>query len=153
MIGRVATTAGVLALSALAFAGCGSGGDPVRVQTTSPAAFVDAVSALLQPVQRMGVVATTTLDGRGDQPSRIEVDGLVDDMAREIRRFRVIHVVDPALAAEQKRLLAVMSPIAQTMRQVRVAIDTDGHPGLKAATTTLLNQMKGVPSAALSPSS
>ncbi len=153
MIGRVATTASVLALSALAFAGCGSGDDSVRVQTTSPAAFVDAVTRLVQPLQRMGVVATVTLEGSGAQPARIEVDGLVDDMARELHRFSAIHMGDPALAAEQKRLLAAVGPIAQTMRQVRAAINAQGHRGLKAATTVLLNQLKGLPSIALSPSS
>ena len=147
MIGRTGTTVGVLAFVALTVAGCGSGDDATRTQTTSPAAFVDAVSALVQPAERMGVVATTVLEGGSDQPQQVEVNGLTDDVARQIRRFGALRLGDPSLAATQKRLLAAMGPIAVSMRQVRAGIEADGHTGLQAATTTLLNELKALPSA------
>lgn len=147
MIGRAGTTVGVFALAALALAGCGSGDDSARVQTTAPAAFVKAVTELVTPAERMGVVATSVLDGTGDQPQQIEIDGLTDDIARELSQFGALHLGDPALAAEQKRLVAAMGPIATSMRQVRAGIEAEGHVGLQAATARLLQQLKDIPSA------
>jgi hypothetical protein len=147
MIGRAGTAVGVLAMVALAVTGCGSGDDAARTQTTSPAAFVDAVSALVQPAERMGVVATSVLEGGVDQPQQVEVVGLTDDVARQITRFGALRLGDPALAATQKRLLAAMGPIATSMRQVRAGIEAPGHTGLQVATTTLLNELKALPSA------
>jgi hypothetical protein len=147
MIGRAATTVGVLALVAFTVTGCGSGDDVARIRTTSPMAFVDAVTALLQPAQRMGVVATSVLQGGADQPLQVEVAGLTDDIAREINRFSALRLGDPALAAAQKRLLAAMAPIATSMRQVRAGIEAEGHAGLQSATTRLLNELKAIPSA------
>ena len=148
MIGRVASTAGVFALIALAFAGCGSGEQAVRVQTTSPAAFVESVRQLVQPAERMGVIATTALSGEGAQASNIEVDGVVDDITREVREFGALHLSDPALTAEQRRLLAAIVPIVATMRQMRGALKASGKVGLKSATSQLLIALRGIPSAA-----
>lgn len=147
VIGRAGTTVGVFALAALALAGCGSGDDVARVQTTAPAGFVTAVVQLVTPAQRMGVVATSVLNGAGDQPRQIEIDGLTDDIAREIREFGALRLSDPALAAEQKRLLAAMGPIATSVRQVRAGIEAEAHVGLQAATTRLLDQLRGIQSA------
>ena len=147
MIGRAGTTVGVLALVALAVAGCGSGDDSARTQTTTPAAFVDAVSALVQPAQRMGVVATSVLEGGPDQPQQSEIDGLTDDVARQVQRFGALRLGDPALAATQKRLLAAMGPIVTSMRDVRAGIEASGHAGLQDAATRLLDELKAIPSA------
>ena len=77
----------------------------------------------------------------------MEIVGLTDDVARQITRFGALRLGDPSLAATQKRLLAAMGPIATSMRQVRAGIEAPGHTGLQAATTTLLNELKALPSA------
>ena len=147
MIGRAGTTVGILAFVALAVSGCGSGDDAARTATATPAAFVDAVTALVQPAQRMGVVATSVLEGGADQPQQVEVAGLTTDVTRQIARFGALRLGDPALAATQKRLLAAMGPIAASMRQVRAGIEASGHAGLQDATTRLLEELKALPSA------
>lgn len=142
--------AGALALAAIVLAGCGQGPATRSVATTPPAAFVEAVEELVQPAQRMGVVATAALAPDGPQPSMAEVDGLVRDAAREMRQFRALRPGDPALASEQRRLLAAMAPIVQRMRAVQAILRADARAGLSGATDALLTALEGMPSAARS---
>ena len=143
----MATTAGIAALAALALAGCGSGDDVARTSTTSPAAFVTAVGDLVQPAERMAVLATAVLENDADQPQQVEISGLSDRLEREYRHFGELRLGDPSLAAEQKRLLARMGPIMTTARQVRAGIEASGHAGLKESTATLVSQLEGIQSA------
>ncbi len=142
--------AGALALAALVLAGCGQGPGARSVVTTPPSAFVDAVKQLVQPAERMGVVAVAALRPDGPQPSPVEVDGLVGDAARELREFRALRPGDPALAAEQRRLVAAFTPIVQRMRAVQAILRADARAGLSGATSALLTALEGIPSAARS---
>lgn len=134
----------------MVLAGCGQDPGAVSVATTPPAAFVDAVRQLVAPAERMGVVATAALDGQGPQPQRVEVDGLVADAARELREFRALRLGDVALAAEQQRLVAAMTPIVQRMRTVQSVLRADARTGLADAARSLLGSLEGIPSAARS---
>lgn len=147
---RRTAPAGVLALAALALAGCGTGSDATTARTTTPAEFVDAVRELVQPAERMGVVATAALDEDGPQPQSVEVDGLVDDMSREIREFRALRPGDEDLRMEQTRLLRAMEPVASRVRAVRAILRGDSRAGLRDATSQLLVALGEVPSAARS---
>lgn len=142
--------AGALALAALVIAGCGQGPSAESAATTPPAAFVDAVKELVQPAERMGVVAAAALRPDGPQPSSVEVDGLVGDAARELREFRALRPGDAALVAEQRRLVAAFTPIVQRMRAVQAILRADARAGLSGATTALLMALEGIPSAARS---
>ncbi len=147
---RRTAPAGALALAALALAGCGTGSDVATVRTSTPAEFVEAVRQLVQPAERMGVVATAALDPAGPQPQSVEIDGLVDDAAREMKEFRALRVVDDALRTEQARLLRVMAPVVARVRAVRAILRAESRTGLRAATTELLDALQEVPSAARS---
>lgn len=142
--------AGALALAALVLAGCGQGPGARSVDTTPPAAFVDAVRQLVKPAERMGVVATAALRPDGPQPSGVEVDGLVGDATRELREFRALRPGDPSLVAEQRRLVAAFTPILQRMRAVQAIMRADARAGLSGATASLLTALEGIPSAARS---
>ncbi len=147
---RRTAPAGALALAALALAGCGSGPDATALRATTPAEFVDAVRELVQPAERMGVVATASLDPDGPQPQPIEVDGLVDDVVREVREFRVLRPGDEALRMEQTRLLRAIDPVVSRMRAVRAILRSESRAGLRDATVQLLDALGEVPSAARS---
>jgi len=147
---RRTAPAGALALAALALAGCGTGSDSATVRTTTPAEFVEAVRQLVQPAERMGVVATAALDESGPQPQAVEVDGLVDDVGREVREFRALRPGDEALRMEQARLLQVMEPVVSRVRAVRAILRSESRAGLRDATTQLLDALGEVPSAARS---
>lgn len=118
--------------------------------TTPPSAFVDAVRELVRPAERMGVIATAALDTGGARASSAEVNGLVGDATRELREFRALRPGNPALAAEQSRLVIAMRPVVARMRQIRSILRTDAHSGLTDATTLLLDSLKAIPSAARS---
>ncbi len=105
---------------------------------------------LVQPAERMGVVATAALDTGGARASSAEVNGLVDDAIRELREFRALRPGDPALVAEQSRLATTMRPVVARMRQIRSILRTDAHSGLADATTQLLDSLEAIPSAARS---
>lgn len=145
---RRTVSAGALALAALFAAGCGPGQDPVRVATSPPAEFVDAVRQLVRPAERMGVVSASAVDATGAQPSMIEVDGLVGDAERELRDFRAMQFGDPALRAEQARLVSAMRSIVARMKAVQATLRSGGRAGLPGATTSLLGALEGLPSAA-----
>ena len=142
--------AGALALAAIVLAGCGQGPGAGDVATTPPAAFVDAVKQLVEPAERMGVVATSALRPDGPQPSVVEVDGLVGDATRELREFRALRPGAPALVAEQRRLVEAMTPIVQRMRAVQAIFRADARAGMAGATNALLTALEGLPSAARS---
>ncbi len=142
--------AGALALAAIVLAGCGQGPGAVSVGTTPPAGFVESVRQLVAPAERMGVVATSALDRDGPQPSMVEVDGLVGDAVRELREFRALRLGDAALAGEQRRLVAAMTPIVQRMRAVQAIMRADARAGLPGATRALLTSLEGIPSVARS---
>lgn len=145
---RRTVSAGALALAALFAAGCGPGQDPARVATSPPAEFVDAVRQLVRPAERMGVVSASAVDATGAQPSMIEVDGLVGDAERELREFRAMRFGDPALRAEQARLVRAMRSIVARMKAVQATLRSGGRAGLPGATTSLLGALEGLPSAA-----
>ncbi len=142
--------AGALALAALVVAGCGQASGDVPVVTTPPAVFVDGVRELVAPAERMGVLATAALNPVGAQPLAIEVDGVVDTAVRELREFRALRPGAPALKAEQARLVAAMQPIVVRMREVRVILRSRSRTGLPGATSSLLDALEGLPSAARS---
>lgn len=145
---RRTVSAGALALAALFAAGCGPGQDSARVATSPPAEFVDAVRQLVRPAERMGVVSASAADATGAQPSMIEVDGLVGDAERELRDFRAMQFGDPALRAEQARLVSAMRSIVARMKAVQATLRSGGRAGLPGATTSLLGALEGLPSAA-----
>ncbi|MBU6363690.1 MAG: hypothetical protein KGQ95_05680 [Acidobacteria bacterium] len=147
---RRTAPAGALALAALALAGCGTGSDAATVPVTTPAQFVEAVRQLVQPAERMGVVATASLDEEGPQPQAVEVDGLVDDVTREVKEFRALRPGDEALRMEQTRLLRAMDPVVSRVRAVRAILRSDSRAGLRDATTQLLDALREVPSTARS---
>ena len=147
---RRTAPAGALALAALALAGCGTGSDATPARTTTPAEFVDAVRQLVQPAERMGVVATAALDQAGPQPQAVEVDGLVDDVAREVKEFRALRPGDEDLRMEQTRLIRAMEPVVSRVRAVRAILRSESRAGLRDATTQLLEALGEVPSAARS---
>ncbi|MSO43889.1 MAG: hypothetical protein EXQ74_01040 [Thermoleophilia bacterium] len=102
----------------------------------------------MHPAERMGVVATAALDASGPQPLGIEVAGLVDTADRELADFRAITLGDPVLIDERSRLASAMAAIIPHMRRVRAILVSDGRGGLASATTSLLDALKGIPSAA-----
>ncbi len=138
------------ALAALALVGCGQSPGEVSEATTSPPAFVEAVRQLVQPAERMGVVATAALDVSGDQPEMVEVDGLVGDAEREMTEFRALRPGDQPLRSEQARLLSAMAPIVSRMRGVQAILRSRSRSGLGDATIGLLAALEGLPSAARS---
>jgi hypothetical protein len=128
-------------------AGCGQSPGDAPVPTTPPAAFVEGVRELVEPAERMGVLATAVLKPGGPQPSSIEVDGVVADAARELREFRALRPGDPALVTEQARLADAMAPIVARMRELRTIITSGSRAGLSTATTSLLEALEEIPSA------
>lgn len=131
-------------------AGCGQGTGDAPVPTTPPAAFVEGVRQLVAPAERMGVLAASSLDASAAQPSPIELDGVVGDAQRELREFRALRPGDPALRAEQARLVAVMRPIIARMREIRDILEVPSRPGLRSAAEEFLDVLEGMPSAARS---
>lgn len=145
---RRAGSAGALALVALSLAGCGSGVDSARVTTAAPIAFVDSVRGLVAPAERMAVVASASLGGEGGEPSAVELNGLMRTVRTSLSDFAHLRLGDPALRAEQSRLVRVMHPVVARMRAVRIALNAQGHAGLAPATAALLNAIRRIPSAA-----
>ena len=93
MIGRAATTVGVLALVAFAVTGCGPGDDVARARTTSPMAFVDAVTAAIDPE----VWATIDADGlAGREGAWVDESGIVATVSYD-SPLLVIAVFTPCL--------------------------------------------------------
>lgn len=128
-------------------AGCGQGPGDAPLPTTPPAAFVEGVRQLVAPAERMGVLASSSLDTASAQPSPIELDGVVGDAQRELREFRALRPGDPALRAEQARLVEVMRPIVARMREVRDILRSPSRAGLRSATDEYLDVLEGLPSA------
>lgn len=117
------------------------------MRTTTPAEFVTAVTDLVQPAERMAVLGSAVLEGGSDQPHQVEISGLSDRLDTEMTDFAGLRLGDPALAAEQKRILARMRPIVVTTHQVRAGMEAEGHGGLRAAVNTLITQLGGLQSA------
>ena len=78
----------------------------------------------------------------------VEVDGLVGDAEREVREFRAMRFGDPALRAEQARLVRAMRSIVARMKAVQATLRSGSRAGLPGTATSLLGALEGLPSAA-----
>lgn len=142
----VALAAGALAVAAVA--GCSdSASEPV---TVTPARYIAAVQALLDPPAQLAAVISERAERPGTTSSASGGTLLVGDARLELAAFRALRVGDPVLRRQRDRLARAYARMVPRMQTAADALGSPERATLRRAADPFLDSLRALPSAAAS---
>jgi hypothetical protein len=151
MAPRLTAAIAVGAVTCLAVAGCGDGDPEAATGPDSPAAYLAAVEALLEPPSLLATeIAASARDEAAPAPARERLERLVRAARARLAELRALRLDDAGLRRHRDRLAAAYARMLPRMGPVVDAL-VAGDRAARAA-DPFLDSLRALPSAASSSS-
>jgi hypothetical protein len=151
MAPRLTAAIAVGAVTCLAVAGCGDGDPEAATGPDSPAAYLAAVEALLEPPSLLATeIAASARDEAAPAPARERLERLVRAARARLAELRALRLDDAGLRRHRDRLAAAYARMLPRMGPVVDAL-VAGDRAARAA-DPFLDSLRTLPSAASSSS-
>jgi hypothetical protein len=151
MAPRLTAAIAVGAVTCLAVAGCGDGDPEAATGPDSPAVYLAAVEALLEPPSLLATeIAASARDEAAPAPGRERLERLVRAARARLAELRALRLDDAGLRRHRDRLAAAYARVLPRMGPVVDAL-VAGDRAARAA-DPFLESLRTLPSAASSSS-
>lgn len=153
MAPRLTAAIAVGAVTCLAMAGCGDGEPQAATGPDSPASYLSAVEALLEPPGLLATeIAASARDDAAPAPARERLERLVRAARARLAELRALRLDDAGLRRRRDRLAAAYAPLLPRMGAAADALAAGDRAALPAAADPFLESLRTLPSAASSSS-
>lgn len=152
MAPRLTAAIAVGAVSCLAMSGCGDGEPQAPREPGSPASYVTAVDALLEPPSLLAVEIQRSAGEEPPAPARERLERLVAAARDRLAELRRLRLDDAGLRRSRDRLAVAYARLVPRMQAAVEALVTGDRAALRGGADPFLESLRALPSAASSSS-